>query len=138
MVALREHAKIEPGSHRLFITLPQRGTCIDPYETLYCFHEVIHRPRQCSSPAGSKVRARPGPRFRQPSRLPEPKRSTLLIDADLRRSRCHEALMVDKDVGLSEVLSGRCEAADAIRFIEDRNLLSAERRFASWRIPPSF
>lgn len=48
--------------------------------------------------------------------------STLLIDADLRRSRCNEALMVDKDVGLSEVLSGRCEAADVIHFIEDRNL----------------
>jgi len=56
--------------------------------------------------------------------------NTLLIDADLRRSRCHEALGLDNPVGLSEVLLGRCEAGDAICFLEDRNLflLSAGSR----------
>lgn len=47
---------------------------------------------------------------------------TLLIDADLRRSRCHEAFRLDNGIGLSEVLAGRCEPDDAIRFIEDQNL----------------
>jgi polysaccharide biosynthesis transport protein len=59
--------------------------------------------------------------------------STLLIDADIRRARCHEALMVDNDVGLSEVLSGLCEAADSIRYLEDRGLflMSAGSRVAN-------
>lgn len=47
---------------------------------------------------------------------------TLLIDADLRRSRCHEALKLDNRLGLSEVLVGRCEPEDAIRVIESENL----------------
>ncbi|MGH7934169.1 MAG: polysaccharide biosynthesis tyrosine autokinase, partial [Candidatus Binataceae bacterium] len=47
---------------------------------------------------------------------------TLLIDADLRRARCHEALNLDNRVGLSEVLVGRCEPEDAIRVIEGENL----------------
>ena len=59
--------------------------------------------------------------------------TTLLIDADLRRSRCHEALSVDNAIGLSEVLLGQCEAADAIRFLEHQNLflLSAGSRVAT-------
>jgi polysaccharide biosynthesis transport protein len=59
--------------------------------------------------------------------------STLLIDADLRRSRCHEVLALDNAVGLTEVLLGRCEAAEAIRFLEDQNLflLSAGSRVAN-------
>jgi polysaccharide biosynthesis transport protein len=47
---------------------------------------------------------------------------TLLIDADLRRSSCHEVLALDNTVGLSDVLTGQCEATEAIRFLEDRNL----------------
>jgi polysaccharide biosynthesis transport protein len=47
---------------------------------------------------------------------------TLLLDADLRRSRCHEALQLSNGIGLSEVLAGRCEPEDAILFIETHNL----------------
>ena len=56
--------------------------------------------------------------------------STLLIDADLRRSRCHEALGLDNPVGLSDVLLGRCDVADAVCFLEDQRLflLSAGSR----------
>ena len=39
---------------------------------------------------------------------------TLLIDADLRRSRCHEVLNVKNDQGLSEVLVGQAELFQAI------------------------
>jgi capsular exopolysaccharide synthesis family protein len=38
----------------------------------------------------------------------------LLIDADLRRPRCHKLLRVDNRVGLSEVLTGQVEVDDAI------------------------
>jgi capsular exopolysaccharide synthesis family protein len=55
---------------------------------------------------------------------------TLLIDADLRRAQCHEALGVDNSVGLSEVLVGQLDPGDSVRYIEDRNLflLSAGSR----------
>jgi polysaccharide biosynthesis transport protein len=59
--------------------------------------------------------------------------STLLIDADLRRARCHAALGVDNDVGLGEVLLQQCDVKDAIRFLEAQNLfvLSAGCRVAN-------
>lgn len=47
---------------------------------------------------------------------------TLLVDADLRRSRCHHALKLSNGMGLSEVLMGRCEPEDAILFLETQNL----------------
>jgi capsular exopolysaccharide synthesis family protein len=47
---------------------------------------------------------------------------TLLIDADLRRAQCHDALGVDNSGGLSEVLVGQLDPGDSVRFIEDRNL----------------
>jgi polysaccharide biosynthesis transport protein len=47
---------------------------------------------------------------------------TLLIDADLRRAQCHDALGVDNSVGLSEVLVGQLDPGESVRFIEDRNL----------------
>jgi polysaccharide biosynthesis transport protein len=47
---------------------------------------------------------------------------TLLIDADLRRAQCHDALGVDNSIGLSEVLVGQLDPADSVRHIEDRNL----------------
>jgi polysaccharide biosynthesis transport protein len=47
---------------------------------------------------------------------------TLLIDADLRRAQCHDALGVENSVGLSEVLVGQLDPGDSVRYIEDRNL----------------
>ncbi|MBV8137947.1 MAG: polysaccharide biosynthesis tyrosine autokinase [Deltaproteobacteria bacterium] len=47
---------------------------------------------------------------------------TLLIDADLRRAQCHEALGADNSAGLSEVLVGQLEPGNSVRYIEDRNL----------------
>lgn len=47
---------------------------------------------------------------------------TLLIDADLRRAKCHESLDTDNTVGLSEVLVGQLAPKDAVRFIENRKL----------------
>jgi capsular exopolysaccharide synthesis family protein len=47
---------------------------------------------------------------------------TLLIDADLRRAQCHDALGVDNSGGLSEVLVGQLDPGDSVRLIEDRNL----------------
>lgn len=55
---------------------------------------------------------------------------TLLVDADLRRSSCHRAFGVPNGIGLGDVLAGRREPDDAIRFIEAQNvfLLSAGSR----------
>jgi capsular exopolysaccharide synthesis family protein len=39
----------------------------------------------------------------------------LLIDADLRRARCHTVLDIPNDAGLSEVLRGRCKAEEVVR-----------------------
>ena len=51
----------------------------------------------------------------------------LLIDADLRRPRCHTALKIDKSPGLTEVLTGYEELANAIQptSIKGLYLLSA-------------
>lgn len=46
----------------------------------------------------------------------------LLIDADLRRARCHEVLGVHNLVGLTEVLVGQKNSADVIRPIGDGGL----------------
>ena len=46
----------------------------------------------------------------------------LLIDADLRRPRCHNMLNCDNNVGLSEVLVGQREAAGAIAAVSNHPL----------------
>src|SRR5262249_27766280 len=40
---------------------------------------------------------------------------TLLIDADLRRPRCHTVLDIPNDAGLSEVLTGRRKPEEVVR-----------------------
>jgi receptor protein-tyrosine kinase len=40
---------------------------------------------------------------------------TLLVDADLRRARCHRVLGMDNHLGLTEVLTGSCEPHEMIR-----------------------
>ena len=40
---------------------------------------------------------------------------TLLIDADLRRARCHRVLGLDSRIGLTEVLTGAHQLDDAVR-----------------------
>jgi succinoglycan biosynthesis transport protein ExoP len=42
-------------------------------------------------------------------------RRVLVIDADLRRSRCHRVLGLENGIGLTEVLTGQVESADALR-----------------------
>jgi len=42
-------------------------------------------------------------------------RRVLVIDADLRRSRCHRVLGLENGIGLTEVLTGQVEPADALR-----------------------
>jgi capsular exopolysaccharide synthesis family protein len=44
---------------------------------------------------------------------------TLLIDADLRRPRCHQVFNVGPSAGLSEVLVGRVEPSQAMRRLDD-------------------
>ncbi len=39
----------------------------------------------------------------------------LLIDADLRKPRCHRVLALENTAGLTEVLTGTCEVQDVIR-----------------------
>jgi polysaccharide biosynthesis transport protein len=46
----------------------------------------------------------------------------LLIDADLRRARCHRVLAVDNHLGLTEVLTGSREMVEMIRATEIENL----------------
>lgn len=46
----------------------------------------------------------------------------LLIDADLRRPRCHELLNREPNPGLTEVLTGLCELKDAIQPTAVKNL----------------
>ncbi len=40
---------------------------------------------------------------------------TVLVDADLRRARCHRVLSVDNNVGLTEVLTGSRELTEVLR-----------------------
>lgn len=47
---------------------------------------------------------------------------TLLIDADLRRARCHRVLAMDNHTGLTEVLTGACDLQEVIRPTEVDNL----------------
>jgi capsular exopolysaccharide synthesis family protein len=49
-------------------------------------------------------------------------RRVLLVDADLRRARCHELLQRDGRQGLSEVLTGQLELDDAVTATEIPNL----------------
>jgi succinoglycan biosynthesis transport protein ExoP len=49
-------------------------------------------------------------------------RSVLLVDADLRRGRCHELLGCAGQQGLSEVLTGKAEVSDAITATSVHNL----------------
>ena len=49
-------------------------------------------------------------------------RRVLLVDADLRRARCHELLQCDGRQGLSEVLTGQLEIDDAVIATEVPNL----------------
>ena len=48
--------------------------------------------------------------------------NVLLIDADLRRARCHRVLAVDNHLGLTEVLTGSREMVEMIRATEIENL----------------
>jgi capsular exopolysaccharide synthesis family protein len=40
---------------------------------------------------------------------------TVLVDGDLRRPRCHKILSLEKDFGLTEVLTGHAALADVVR-----------------------
>jgi succinoglycan biosynthesis transport protein ExoP len=48
--------------------------------------------------------------------------NVLLIDADLRRARCHRVLAVDNHLGLTEVLTGSRDLVEMIRATEIENL----------------
>jgi succinoglycan biosynthesis transport protein ExoP len=48
--------------------------------------------------------------------------NVLLIDADLRRARCHRVLAVDNHLGLTEVLTGSRDITEMIRATEIENL----------------
>ncbi len=48
--------------------------------------------------------------------------NTLLIDADLRRARCHRVLAVDNLLGLTEVLTGARDVCEMVRSTEIPNL----------------
>jgi polysaccharide biosynthesis transport protein len=57
----------------------------------------------------------------------------LLIDADLRRARCHRVLAVDNHLGLTEVLAGSRELHNMIRATEIQNLYF----LGSGSVPPN-
>jgi polysaccharide biosynthesis transport protein len=57
----------------------------------------------------------------------------LLIDADLRRARCHRVLAVDNHLGLTEVLAGSRELHEMIRVTEIENL----HFLGSGSVPPN-
>jgi len=46
----------------------------------------------------------------------------LLVDCDMRRPMIHRSLCIDPQLGLAEVLTGRCNAAEAIVKVEGTNL----------------
>jgi len=57
----------------------------------------------------------------------------LLIDADLRRARCHRVLAVDNHLGLTEVLAGSRPLREMIRITEIENL----HFLGSGSVPPN-
>ncbi|MGH8013680.1 MAG: GumC family protein [Candidatus Binataceae bacterium] len=58
---------------------------------------------------------------------------TLLIDADLRRARCHRVLAVDNHLGLTEVLTGSRTFEEMVRTTEIENLSF----LSSGSVPPN-
>ncbi|HJU12514.1 MAG TPA: polysaccharide biosynthesis tyrosine autokinase, partial [Candidatus Binataceae bacterium] len=49
-------------------------------------------------------------------------RKTILIDADLRRARCHHVLSVDNHTGLTELLTGSAQPHEVVRKTETEHL----------------
>jgi capsular exopolysaccharide synthesis family protein len=58
---------------------------------------------------------------------------TVLIDADLRRPRCHKILSMEKDLGLTEILTGHVEAEAVIRATSTENFFF----LSSGSLPPN-
>jgi succinoglycan biosynthesis transport protein ExoP len=58
---------------------------------------------------------------------------TLLIDADLRRARCHRVLAVDNHIGLTEVLTGSRTLEEMVRPTDIENLSF----LSSGSVPPN-
>ncbi len=58
---------------------------------------------------------------------------TILIDADLRRPTIAKKFNIDSKIGLTQVLAGQVELADAVRQYEDSQLFI----LAAGRIPPN-
>lgn len=58
---------------------------------------------------------------------------TLLIDADLRRPRCHRILSMEKDLGLTELLTGHLQADAVIRATSTENFFF----LSSGSLPPN-
>lgn len=65
--------------------------------------------------------------------LAESGQATILIDADLRRPTIGKKFNIDSNVGLTQVLAGDVELADAVRQHEDSQLFI----LPSGRIPPN-
>lgn len=59
--------------------------------------------------------------------------NTLLVDADLRRPRCHKVLSMGKALGLTEVLTGHLALADAVRLTPTDHLAF----ISSGTLPPN-
>lgn len=49
-------------------------------------------------------------------------KQTLLVDCDLRRPRVHKLLGLSRDIGVTSVIAGDCDLADAIQETEVENL----------------
>jgi len=58
---------------------------------------------------------------------------TLLIDADLRRPRCHRVLSMEKELGLTELLTGHVQADQVIRATSTENFFF----LSSGSLPPN-
>lgn len=58
---------------------------------------------------------------------------TVLIDADLRRPRCHRVLSMEKELGLTELLTGHAQADQVIRATATENFFF----LSSGTLPPN-
>lgn len=67
------------------------------------------------------------------SLLADTHKSTLLIDADMRKGHAHKALGTERSPGLSEVISGACPLLDAIHPIDGTTL----KFMPTGKLPPN-
>jgi polysaccharide biosynthesis transport protein len=115
------YGRIE-GSAQNFVHQPGKGEVYRSIRTALMFSRAGAPPRKILVTSAIEGEGKTWTAYHTALAFAQTGARTLLIDADLRRAKCHESLDTDNTVGLSEVLVGQLAPKDAVRFIENRKL----------------